>query len=219
VTAPVVVLVFALGLDKNVLVTFILGIFTAGSGAYFLSVVAGNLGRSLQDKLWRSWGGAPTAHLLRVHSNESNLSQRRIWRTAVENVTGVEFLSEAEEVADLTRADEVITAAIGQVRHLTHDSRYPLVAKENAQYGFERNLYGARWLGRVLATLCLAALLIVRIVFHINAVTLFIGLVVEVGVSVLWFTIPSRSRIKKAAFRYGEQLLQAVALESRGKTS
>jgi hypothetical protein len=115
VTAPVVVLVFALGLDKNVLVTFVLGILTAGSGAYFLSVVAGNLGRGSQDKLWQSWGGTPTAQLLRFHSKESNLSQRQIWRTAIEEVTGVELLSEAAEIVETTRADEVINAAIGQV--------------------------------------------------------------------------------------------------------
>jgi hypothetical protein len=215
----VVVLVLALGLETNPLVSGVIGALTAGGGAYLLSVVVANLGRRLQGEFWKSWGATPTAQLLRVRSDASNLDQKKIWRSAIQNVTGVVLLNEAEELSDLTRADEVITAAIGQVRHLTHDDTYPLVAKENAQYGLERNLYGSRWLGRGLSVVCLAGTLIILVCIHAASETLVIGIVVEVALSVLWFIIPSGARMKDAAFRYGEQLLQAVTRESATRTS
>lgn len=214
-----VVLVLSLGLEKNPLVSGIIGVLTAGGGAYLLSVVVANLGRRLQAGLWESWGGSPTAQLLRHESDASNLDQRLIWRSAIQNVTGVALLNETDEPSDSTRADEVITAAVGQVRHLAHDHRYPLIAKENAQYGLERNLYGSRWLGRGLSIICLAGVLIALVWFHVTSTTLVIGIVVEVVLSVLWFIIPSGAHMKDAAFRYGEQLLQAVTRESATRTS
>jgi hypothetical protein len=217
--APVVVLVLALGVEKNPLVSGIIGVLTAGGGAYLLSAVIANLGRRLQTGLWKSWSGTPTAQLLRVHSDASNLDQRLIWRLAIKTVTGVALLNKADELSNPTRADEVIAAAVGQVRNLTHDDRYPLIAKENAQYGLERNLYGSRWLGRGLSLICLAGVLVALVGFHAASTTLLIGIVVEVVLSVLWFILPSGARMKDAAFRYGEQLLQAVTRESATRTS
>jgi hypothetical protein len=217
--APVVVLVLSLGLEKNPLVSGVIGVVTAGGGAYLLSVVVANLGRRLQNGLWESWGGTPTAQLLRAHSDVSNVDQRLIWRSAIQNITGVVLLTEANELSDPIRADEVIAAAVGQVRNLTHDDRYPLIAKENAQYGLERNLYGSRCLGRGLTLTCLAGILIALVCFHTSSPTLVIGIVVEVVLSVLWFIIPSGARMKDAAFRYGEQLLQAVTHASAIRTS
>jgi hypothetical protein len=200
-------------------VTAALGVITAGAGAYLLSVAVANLGRRLQDGLWQSWGGAPTTQLLRVHSDASNLAQRTIWRSAIQTVTSLELFTDARELADPSRADELITAAVGQIRHLGQDDRYPLIAKENAQYGLERNLFGSRWLGRLLSLACLVGLLISPVVTNQISTTLVIGVVLEVVLSVLWFIIPSSSRTKDAAFRYSEQLLQAVARESATRTS
>ena len=217
--APVVVLLIALGLEKNVVVSATLGVLSFGVGTYLLSVIVANLGRRLQDELWKSWGGPPTSQLLRAHSNKSSISQRSIWRSAIESVTGVALLPAAQEVTEPGRADELIAAAIGQVRHLGQDRHYPLIAAENAQYGLERNLYGSRWLGRALSLACFVALAIALKVVAPLSVTLLIGTLVELVLSVLWFIIPSEGRMKDAAFRYGEQLLQAVTRESSARTT
>lgn len=217
--APMVVLLLTLGLAKNPVVTAALGVITAGAGTYLLSVVIANLGRRLQGGLWQSWGGAPTTQLLRVHSSASNLAQRTIWRDAIRNVTGLDLYPGAREREEPPRADDVITAAVGQIRHLGQDDRYPLIAKENAQYGLERNLFGSRWLGRLLSLACLLGVLVSLVMTFQVTTTLVIGVVLEVVLSVLWFIIPSSSRMKDAAFRYSEQLLQAVTRESATRTS
>lgn len=208
--------VVAIGLGHNPLVAVVASVVSAGVGAYFLSVITGNLGRRLQDKIWLEWGGVPTAQLLRVLSEESNPTQRGIWRNAIEDVTGVSLMSATQERNNAVRADQTITAAIGQVRHLGQDARYPLIGAENAQYGFERNMFGARWLGRGLAVLGVVGVAAdLFLVAKDPSSTLVIGLCVEVVLLLVWCILPSKNRMREAAFRYGEQLLQAVVRESK----
>ncbi|MBY8868410.1 hypothetical protein, partial [Streptomyces sennicomposti] len=65
------------------------------------------------------------------------------------------MLSKQREAANPAAADHAIEAATDQVRHLGQDPRFPMVASENAAYGFERNMWGFRWVGRDVALACL----------------------------------------------------------------
>lgn len=216
--APITSLLFTIGVQENALVAVILGALSVGVGSYLLSVVIGHLGRRTQDGLWSRWGGSPTAQLLRTQGSPASSAQREIWRDAIQRLSGVKFMSRRLEKAQPEKADQLILAAVGQVRRLGQDSRYPLVAQENAQYGVERNMFGSRWLGRSLSLLCLAITAGIALYSQSLSTSLAIGIGAQATLSVLWFIIPSESRTKAAGFRYGEQLLQAVVHESKVKT-
>lgn len=214
-TAPVVVIALSIGLATNPVVSVAIGLITAGVGGYLLSLLVAASGRRIQADLWESWGGPPTVQLLRARSTVSTKAQNTVWRSAVEALTGIGLLNARQEASNAAKADELIGAAIGQVRHLGQDARYPLVAAENAQYGLERNLFGSRWVGRILSVLGTSIVAFALLVEPAPNVQLLVALVAEAALVLVWVFVPSRERARSAAFRYAEQLLHAVTLESK----
>lgn len=218
---PVALLVVTLGLKKFPVVAVSSGVLTAAGGGYLISVLVAHFGRQAQKRLWREWGGPPTTQLLRVENCATNPTQREIWRAALQRLTGVSLLSSRREAANPQAAAEAIEAAINQVRNLGQDARYPLVAAENTQYGFERNLYGFRWFGRLIALACTLTLggCLVADWHSVSTTAVAIGLIADSCLLLGWLCIPSQRRARAAGFRYAEQLLQAVVNASKSTTA
>ncbi|MEU8933328.1 hypothetical protein AB0D30_26020 [Streptomyces sp. NPDC048409] len=222
--APVTIAVVTLGLKTYPAVPVALGALSVTVGSYVLSVVVGNAGRRAQAQMYERWGGRPSTQLLRTRNESSNPRQRDIWRQAIEEVTGVQLLSRRWEAANPVDADHAIEAATDQVRYLGQDSRFPMVASENAAYGFERNMWGFRWVGRCVALVCLvsiglAFLLVRHASFHVSAGAAISGAVINAAILVSWFLLPSEERAREAGFRYARQLLQAVIQVNRIESS
>lgn len=214
--APVTFAVATLGLKRFPAIAVAAGVLTAAGGGYLLSVLVAHFGRVAQQKLWQSWSGRPTTHLLRTRETASNVTQRDIWRQAIVEITGVALLTPRREASNPQAADDAIEAAVDQVRFLGQDQRFPMVALENAQYGFERNMYGFRWLGRsvaALSTVTLAITLFVAQPAHpkgLSTGALVAGILVDAAFGIGWILIPSAKRTEAAGYRYANQLLQAV---------
>ncbi|MFJ9180875.1 hypothetical protein [Streptomyces sp. NPDC102360] len=211
-----------LGLSKAPVVVSVLTALSLAGGPIVLAELVRHQGRKVQETLWTSWGGPPTVQKLRLRQEEQNSLQRETWRQAVSSVAGIELYSARRERANKAKADEVIEVAVGQIRSLTRgEARFPLVRAENRSYGFHRNLYGIRWVGRTTALLVvlgvLAYMLWLANVDHqpvltiVNALALF----TTAGCLVIWSVLPSSERTKSAAERYAYELLQAaVVLDS-----
>jgi hypothetical protein len=221
--APVAFAVTTLGLKKFPAIAIAVGVLSAAGGAYALSTLVGHLGRRAQVGLWSRWGGPPTARFLRLREAAPNPVQRGAWRRAIEAVTGVTLLSASAEADDPILADNTISVAVDQARRLGQDTRHPLVTTENIQYGFERNLYGFRWVGRAISLACTLALILILLLtrtaapndqaFAVGA--LAAGAAIDCLFLLAWVFIPSANRAKAASERYAHQLLQAVVNESR----
>lgn len=221
---PLALLIVSLGLKRYPAIAVASGVLVAAGGAYLLTVLVRHLGRRIEPELWASWGGPPTTSLLRATGPSGNAVLRDGWRKAVEQLTGLQLPSADEERADRIRADQTIEAAVRQILYLGQDQSYPLVTKENIQYGFERNLYGMRWVGRLVAGACVVALLLCLIAGPVELGgdrvpngALVVGAVLDGLVLVAWCMVPSRDRTKLAADRYANQLLQAATRESRSQ--
>jgi hypothetical protein len=214
---PVAFSVATLGPKQYPAVSVAAGLLTTAGGTYLLAVVVAQFGRLAQEGLWKEWGGRPTTQLLRLQSSAINATQRDIWRSALEAATGVRLSSLRQEAANPQAADDTIEAATDQMRYLSHDSRFRTLATENAQYGFERNMYGFRWIGRAVAALSCAALIVVVIIgAQATSITaLVVGIVVNALILIGWLFTPSKGRTRGAAFRYGSQLLQATVIVAR----
>jgi hypothetical protein len=159
----------------------------------------------------------PTTRFLRTRDETTNPIQRDVWRRAIEAATGVTLLSPSEEAANPATADNTIGAAVDQMRLLGQDPRFPLVTAENIQYGFERNLYGFRWVGRAISLVCTAALALVLLISAqtFSSGALIAGAAIDLLFLLAWLLIPSADRVKAAGERYAHQLFQAVVNLSR----
>jgi hypothetical protein len=82
-----------------------------------------------------------------------------MWRKAAEKVSGVTLASRATEARNPQKADEAIDAAVARLRQVTRgEQQFTLLQAENRSYGFQRNFYGIRWIGRLVA---LAGILVI----------------------------------------------------------
>src|SRR5258708_1403854 len=119
-------------------------LFGTAGGTYFLAMVARNRGKQIEPALWRSWGGAPTTQLLR-HSGSANPVMRERWHKYLSRLLSKSFPTPEDETGDPVSADNLYAAGVKILIDKTRDTKaYPLVYKENVQYGFCRNLYAMR---------------------------------------------------------------------------
>jgi hypothetical protein len=137
----------------------------------------------------------------------------------------VALLSPRREAANPEAADAAIEAAVDQVRHLGQDARFPMVASENAQYGFERNMYGFRWIGRSISLLCTVGLLATWLLVRsqrrppFSQGALVTGFMIDALFFLGWLALPSAKRAEAAGHRYANQLFQAIVNLNRSTTA
>ncbi len=127
-------------------------LFSTAGGTFFLAILARNFGKRIEPGLWQSWGGAPTTQFLR-HSGPANPVMRERWHKSLHKLLGKAFPTAEEEVSNPSGADDIYNAAVKLQIGKTRDTKkYPLLHKENVQYGFCRNLFALRSTG-VMVTL------------------------------------------------------------------
>lgn len=125
---------------------------------YGLSVLSRSRGKKVEKRLLAEWGGWPTTIWLR--HREENLPPpvlARYHTFFARNVPLFVAPSPEQERADPKAADAMYASAVKWLQERCRGKAYPLVEKENAEYGFRRNLRGLKPIG---VAACLAALLI-----------------------------------------------------------
>jgi len=219
--APIPIAIATLGLKQLPAVAITGSILVAAGGTYLLAVLVGRFGRRAQSDMERNWGGLPTTKLLRMRSTAPNPTQRDLWRAAIIRVTGVTLLMPEEERVDPRRADDTIIAAVGSVLRLGHGGAgHPLAAAENAQFGLERNLFGFRWVARVIAAICLLSLVAALLFAHgPSMAAVGAGLVIDALILLGWVVVPSEARAHEAGIRYATQLFHAVTNEANANVN
>jgi hypothetical protein len=217
---PIILLFAVLGLRQIPTLSYVLGILAvAGVGPVLIVGAVRSFGKATEKRLWESWGGPPTTVWLRLDSPTDDKPQRDAWRKAVESVSSVSLPSLRTERRDKAKADMAIQRAIKRVRDKTRDTeKFALLFKENRDYGYERNLYGMRWTARgisLLSVLILAAYIawIAPLVdrSQVTAVNLW-GISLCLVCLFGWFVLPSKKRVKAAADRYANELLDAALM-------
>lgn len=128
----------------------------------YAALIARDAGNAVQPRLYRDWGGVPTTERLRFASETSRAEVERRHRD-VERALGdsLRLPTVEAELADPLEADREYQAAMGRViAKIRAAGGFRLVALENRNYGFARNLFGLKQLGRwiAIATLLVSAL-------------------------------------------------------------
>jgi len=125
---------------------------------YGLSVLSRSRGKKVEKRLLGAWGGWPTTIWLR--HRDDNLPppvRARYHAFFARNVPLFVTPTEQQEAADPKAADGMYASAVKWLQERCRGKAFPLVEKENAEYGFRRNLRGLKPIG---VTACLTALLI-----------------------------------------------------------
>lgn len=194
---------------------------------YGLSSLARTKGKKVEERLLKAWGGWPTTLVLRHANTDLDSHTRQRYHTFLEKHAGLVFPNAATEAQNPAAADAVYASAIKWLKERTRSKEFALVEKENAQYGFRRNLRGMKGFG---VAFCVLALLICTtsvIITNLDLLPHFSNNPREAINSVLasqpmprwgalvadilaiggWLLIVNDAWVRQAGFQYAEALL------------
>lgn len=212
---------------SNVMATLLTLAMSCGF-LYALASYARTKGKRVEPKLLKSWGGWPTTILLR-HDSELDPYTRRRYHTYLSSSVplGLKFPTVDEERADRAAADHVYDSAVRWLKESARGREHVMVLRENAQYGFRRNLWGLK---PVAMTLCLITLgLITAAVFvkfpdlllnvktknfeAVSSVASELGpailsaFLINVFAIVVWIFVVTKTWVREAGMQYAAAIL------------
>ena len=210
---------------KATALTGALTVAVSCGGLYLTTNLCRELGKRLEEKLYRAWGGKPTTQLLR-HSNPTieSVTKSR-YHAFLSGKINVPFPNKDQEASDPAAADDIYQSGVRWLLNHTRPEdgkKFDLIFKENVAYGFRRNALGVKPFGLLLSVGSLLwVLLTERIVFapghrfiDIAAAsrmpeTATASLIVSAVMIFAWFFFFTKTSTRTAAFTYAETLLRA----------
>lgn len=171
-------------------------------------------GRRVQIQLWQAWGGSPTLRRLRFRNSESPERVHRL-HTRLEACLDVSLPTVDDEARDPAAADDRYDEAVADLRQLTRSGdAYGVLASENADYGFRRNLYGIRPFALTIAAMSgLVALLLLLVsagALEQRVVRWGPAVLVALGSIALQARVVSSEWVRLAGERYADRLFEAA---------
>ena len=200
---------FDMGLTKGAAAVFVMTAL-----AYVLSHPTRDAGRKLEERLWPTWGGAPSITFLRHREPTIDPITKARFHAALVALKAVPTLPTPEtELHDPDAADHAYAAASTWLRGQTRDRKvFPLVFEENVNYGYQRNLLACRAWGLASSAF---GLLSAAIAFWygrqpIAEIVLTLLLMLYLGFNI------TEEGLRRQAGTYARRLLEAIdALSSR----
>lgn len=170
-------------------------------------------GRAVEVALYAKWG-APATTLMLMPPADGPMGELLMQRrTRLERVSGVN-LPTGRALSD-SAAESYRAAARWLIENTRDRARFPVVWSELKNYGFERNSLGIRLVGVLTSALGTAILLASAAAGASGADLAIVTNAVLAGVCAIvglwWWRVPSESRVRTAADRYAERLLDASA--------
>lgn len=211
---PMILIASTIGLNTNFLKSISGSTLIALSLSILGAQFSRDRGKKKEKELWKSWGGAPTTDILRYRNTDNNqvrcLQLHKKLQTMFPELS---LPSREEELNNPEKADEIYEACTRSLIVKTRDTKkFPLVFKENVNYGFLRNLWGMRAYGIFLSLIGLAiaaayfafALNTEKTVSYEFAATALLNLTLLL----IWIFWVTSERIKVAAIAYAERLYE-----------
>lgn len=194
------------------------GVFLGAIGIV-VAILVRDAGRNAQPALWAAWGGPPTTSRLRWRSGAPEAAVQRL-HTRVEAGSGERLPDAASEAADPDEADRRYEEAVGVLRGRTRKAdEFPLVAAENADYGFRRNAFGVRPYG-IAATVVGMVVSVAFAALGSGAKTSRLDRWVPAAIVCalcfgFWLLIVKPEWVRRAAETYADRLLEAADVVAR----
>jgi hypothetical protein len=191
---------------------------------FLLADFARTRGKKLEPILLKEWGGWPTTIWLRHSDSHLSAEVTRRYHAFLSRQPAIGVLpTQEDERLDPRRSDERYAASVVWLKEQCRGNAFPLVEKENATYGFRRNLLGLKSIGLVV---CVATLLVplfivlVKSGFEVlRAPKILIGAYLTLPALVLgslafsvvalvgWLLLVNRHWVREAGYQYARALL------------
>jgi len=115
-------------------------------GITFLTQTGRDRGKALESELFQSWGGKPSAAMLRHSDKRLDTATKKRYRNVLERtVPDLRLASVDEELSCPQQADDGYESATAWLLAHTRDhERFALLFRENINYGFRRNIWALK---------------------------------------------------------------------------
>jgi hypothetical protein len=180
---------------------------------YALASVARSRGKILEPKLLERWGGWPTTAMLRYRNQIHDPHTKARYHAALRKLCPtLPWPSEDDERRNPDEADKIYrSATLALVEH-RRDPNYKHLHRENASYGFRRNLLGLKPIATMILFGCAIA---TSGVWHfrsevISTDTLGLLLAADVATLIFWFGIVRPQYVYQSAVEYGLALFRTL---------
>lgn len=206
---------------RNVLLTSLVTLVGACGLVQALAGVVRHRGQTLEQRLFKRWGGMPTTIALRYRSGIYPLPLLARYHTALAQKTGLAFPNADSEQQDPTAADDIYITAVTQIRNRLRTHAPAMLTRELISYGFQRNMAAMRNVGISVAVMgVLAGILMMgaitldsfslhlSVLAHPDARGLCCG-VVSLMLALVW-TQHGEASVRRAGFCYAQQLFEAA---------
>jgi hypothetical protein len=184
---------------------------------YALASFARSRGKAVEQSLLLQWGGWPTTLWLRYSDTNLPAQTKQRYHAALTRLVPQLVLpSSAEERANPDLADDAYRSAVEWLKEQCRGKNFPLVEKENAEYGFRRNLLGLK---QCALTMALGAFVVSTLgLLHLvvaaqvgSSTDQFLLLCGTAGIDLLaigfWAFVISERWVRQAADQYARPLL------------
>ena len=191
---------------------------SAAVGVEFLAAImlgqfARARGRSVEEILWKSWGGSPTTRWLRPWDGTCSDQQKAKWRGAIKRLTGLSLPASVPQDGSQDDVDRLNADATRQLRYALRDKpQAAILATHNEDYGFIRNLCGVRWYWVALSLACLIGC---GVAFALG-MRPYLGVAIAGAFSLTTILIAHElpAHVRRCADRYAESLFATAILVS-----
>lgn len=222
IVLPIILTAYILFEPLRTLLGSLLGILLTCGVVNFFANQMSSKGNLLQEELFKKWGGAPTTLILRHSNNElDKYTKQRYREKLVSLVSNFKNVTERSEKANPNDADQHYISAINYLREKTRDSKkYPLILKENMNYGFSRNLLAFKGTAITIILISLTiSVLIIVITFKdkyvdINSLTLlppehYVLIILHLIFLLIWCFMINEKWVEVRAYAYAKRLLSS----------
>lgn len=220
VLVPAIAFLVLLYGPKNPAVVGLAAVMSSCGGPYLLASFVRTWGQHAQDRLFQKWGAQPSSILLRHRDGMLPMQTKLRYHKLVESRLAVAMPTAEDEQRDPGAADVAYAAAGDALRPLTNDRKaYPFVFKELVAYGFNRNAYGARWVGLAVAVLTLLAAALHAGALRLSPITVDLAvldnshimvMVLALGMTGLWLLHFTSATVRLAGLSYAKRLWEAL---------
>ncbi len=181
----------------------------------FLAHLARDRGKRMEKNLFQEWDGMPSVRFFRFRDQTIPNPIKQRYHSLLSQKTGINAPMSDFESNKPTEADEIYLSWSDYLRGKTRSvNKYPLVFKENVNYGFRRNLYGLRNLCLLVSIVCL--LLIIAKIYQlyqaspsIGATIISTAMIIAVYLLIFLFIV-NKNWVKMTADAYARQLLESL---------
>jgi hypothetical protein len=193
-------------------------------GLYLMTNICREMGKRVEERLFREWGGKPTTQLLRHRDGVIDSVSKRRYHAFLAAKINTLFPDAEQEKLDPAKADEAYqSGARWLLDHTRPDAgkQFDLLFRDNITYGFRRNALGVRPLAIVIAIGCFfwtlekqhVVLGVAGRVFDWSALaqlpqTAVASLSVSGLMLLVWVFFFTKTSLRTSAFTFAEMLLR-----------